>query len=289
MAIFASFILLALVHLVAAFPTYDSIAVYEYVARNGVAAIPNSHLPLPKGQDGLKLVNHPAHPFITASPNDIRGPCPTLNTIASSSFLAHYLPRNGVVRPDQIVIAVMEGLKLGNDFAKFSCYQALLMNGNSLTNLMSIGMKSPLTGPDTPKPTLVGGLTQHGTFQGDTSMTRVDAFFGDQAVLNKDLFQGSASTAQLHNGRSLVPEIFNKHPFVPGVNHGKNNFVWQPQTPPLSSFCRIYEDTVMRVIPGQYPKLTSVLRDALNRNLGFFYGAVRAEHNCTQVFPYGRD
>ncbi|KIJ24362.1 hypothetical protein M422DRAFT_274889 [Sphaerobolus stellatus SS14] len=251
------------------------------------------------------------------------------------------------------------------------------MNGNPLTNLMSIRMKTHLTGPEPPKPALVGGLSQHGTFEGDMSMTRVDAFFGDQAVFNEDLFQGFISTstkfgfngtydvnaaAELRNQRlqnsiqtnpqlvftsprilsayseavfptiffvdgrlnnrqlaidaarhffdfqmmptdfhrqpapvnftmvdPLVSEIFNKHPFAPGVNHGKNNFVLQPQTPPLSNFWGIYEDIVMRVVPGQYPKPTGVLRDALNKNLGLFYGAVRAEHNCTQVFPYGRD
>ncbi|KIJ46283.1 hypothetical protein M422DRAFT_250333 [Sphaerobolus stellatus SS14] len=364
MTIFASFLLLALIRLAEAFPTYDSIAglsereINEYVARNGVAAIPNPPLPLPKGQDGLKLVNDPAHPFIAAGPNDIRGPCPALNTLASHG----YLPRNGVVRPDQIVTAVMEGF---------------LDEWQPLTNLMSIGMKTRGTGPDPPKPVLIGGLGQHGTFEGDMSMTRVDAFFGDQAVFNEDLFQGFISTstkfgfngtydvnaaAELCNQRlqnsiqtnpqlvftsprilsayseavfpsiffvdgglnnrqlaidaarhffdfqmmptdfhrqpapvnftmvdPLVSEIFNKYPFSPGVNHGKNNFVLQPQTPPLSNFCGIYEGIVMRVVPGQYPKPTGSLRDALNKNLGFFYGVVRAEHNCTQVFPYGRD
>lgn len=58
------------------------------------------------------------------------------------------------------------GLNLGNDFAKFLVYQAHLMNGNPLTNLLSIGMKTPETGPDPPKPALVGGLSQHGTFEG---------------------------------------------------------------------------------------------------------------------------
>ncbi|KIJ41407.1 hypothetical protein M422DRAFT_226599 [Sphaerobolus stellatus SS14] len=343
----------------------------DFIARNGVAEIPNPPLPLADGS--LKLVNDPAHPFIAAGPNDIRGPCPALNTLASHG----YLPRNGVARPDQIVTAVMEGLNLGNDFAKFLAYQAFLMNGNPITNLMSIGMKTPLTGPDPPKPALVGGLSQHGTFEGDTSMTRVDAFFGDQALFNEDLFQGFISTSaqfgfngtydvnaaaelrfqrlqnsiqtnpqlvftspriisayseavfptiffvdgRLNNGQltidaarhffdfQMMPDdfhrqpapvnftmvdpltkaIFDKHPFSPGVNHGKNNFVLQPQTPPLADFCGIYEDIVLRVIPGQYPRPTGILRENINKNLGFFFGAVHAEHNCTQVFPFGRD
>ncbi|KIJ24554.1 hypothetical protein M422DRAFT_274620 [Sphaerobolus stellatus SS14] len=87
----------------------------------------------------------------------------------------------------------------------------------------------------------------------------------------------------------LVLFLLNKHPFSPSVNHGKNNFVLQPQTPPLSDFCGIYEDIVLRVIPGQYPKPTGALKDGINKNLGFFFGAVSAERNCTQVFPFGRD
>ncbi|KIJ45799.1 hypothetical protein M422DRAFT_250589 [Sphaerobolus stellatus SS14] len=287
-----------------------------------------------------------------------------------------YLPRNGVVRPEQIITAVIEGLNLGNDFAKILCYQAFLMNGNPLTNLMSIGMKTSLAGQDPPKPALVGGLSQHGTFEGDTSMTPVDAFFGDQTVFNETLFQRFIDTAtkfgfngtydvnaaaelcnqRLQNSTQTNPQfiftsprilsayseavfptiffgdgrlnnhqltidavrrffdlqmptdfhrqpapvnftiidplvsfLFNKHPFSPGVNHRKNNFVLQPQTAPLSDFCGIYEDIVLRVIPGQYPKPTSALKDAINKNLGFFFGAVSAEYNCTQVFPFGRD
>ncbi|KIJ37985.1 hypothetical protein M422DRAFT_259371 [Sphaerobolus stellatus SS14] len=344
----------------------------EFVAHNGVAPIPNPSAPLPAGQDGLKLSNDPAHPFITPGPDDLRGSCPALNTLANNG----YLPRNGVGRPDQIVTAVMEGLNLGNDFAKFLVYQAFLMNSNPLTNLMSIGMKTPLTGQDPPKPALVGGLSQHGTFEGDTSMSRVDAFFGDPAAFNQTRFNDFLSfatkygangtydinaTAELRferpqdsimtnpqlvftsprilsayseavfplvyfvdgrlNNRQLtqdagssffanqrvpadfhrppapvsfeiiepmVNQIFTKHPFTPGVNHGRNNYVLQPKTPALSDFCRIYGDIVLRVVPGQYPKPTCQLKDALNKNLGFFYDTVKFQHNCTQAFPYDK-
>ncbi|KIJ42091.1 hypothetical protein M422DRAFT_171551 [Sphaerobolus stellatus SS14] len=359
-------------------PAYESLVglgereVSDFIAHNGVAPIPNPPAPLAKGQDGLKLSNDPAHPFITPGPDDLRGPCPALNTLANHGFL----PRNGVARPDQIVTAVMEGLNLGNDFAKFLVYQAFLMNGNPLTNLMSIGMHTPLTGQNPPKPALVGGLSQHGTFEGDTSMSRVDAFFGDPAAFNQTRFNdlldfstkyGFNGTYDLNataefrfqrlqdsimtnpeldftaprilsayseavfplvyfvdgrlNNRQLtqdaatsffadqrlpadfhrqpapvsfeviepmVGEIFAKHPFTPGVNHGKNNYQLMPNTPALSDFCGIYKDIVLRVIPAQYPRPSSQLKDALNKNLGFLFGAVKQQHNCTQVFPYGR-
>ncbi|KIJ56414.1 hypothetical protein M422DRAFT_150647, partial [Sphaerobolus stellatus SS14] len=157
---------------------------------------------------GLKLVNDAAHSFIVTGPNDIRGSCSALNTLVSHG----YLPRNGTVRPDQIVTATMEGMSyfpssyhnpilinfssmlkinLGNDFGKFLTCQAFLMNSNPLTNLTSLGIKSPLTGPDPARqPASVGGLNQRGTFEGDTSMTRVDAYFGDQSAFDETLFQG---------------------------------------------------------------------------------------------------
>lgn len=154
-----------------------------------------THIPNPPGplqDDCIKMVNDPTHPYIPPKPTDLRGPCPGLNTLANHN----YLPRSGVARPDQLITAVMEGYNLGNDFAKFLVYQAHLLNGNPLTNLISIGGKTSLTGPDPPKPAAVGGLSFHGTFEGDTSMTRVDAFFGNQATFNETLFKQFTSFAQ---------------------------------------------------------------------------------------------
>ena len=57
---------------------------------------------------------------------------------------------------------------MGNDLAIFNVFLALLTNGNPVTNLLSIGGKSPLTGVDPPPPSLskVAGLDNHGTFEG---------------------------------------------------------------------------------------------------------------------------
>ena len=55
---------------------------------------------------------------------------------------------------------------MGYDLAVFVTYAAFLVDGNPITNLMSIGGKSPLTGPDPPKPAIVGGLDTHGVFEG---------------------------------------------------------------------------------------------------------------------------
>ncbi|KIJ30597.1 hypothetical protein M422DRAFT_783938 [Sphaerobolus stellatus SS14] len=88
----------------------------------------------------------------------------------------------------------MEGLNLGNDFAKCLAYQVFLMNVNPITYLISLGFKSSLTGQDFPRPAQVGRLGQHGTFE-DASMTRIDAHFGDQTLFSETLFQTFIATS----------------------------------------------------------------------------------------------
>ena len=43
-----------------------------------------------------------------------------------------------------------------------------LLNGNQVTNLLSIGGLTPKTGPPPPAPAHAGGLSVHGTFEGMT-------------------------------------------------------------------------------------------------------------------------
>ena len=54
---------------------------------------------------------------------------------------------------------------MGNDLAKAQAYGNQLLNGNLITDLISIGQKTPLTGTD-PPPFPVGGLDDHNTFEG---------------------------------------------------------------------------------------------------------------------------
>ena len=58
---------------------------------------------------------------------------------------------------------------MGNDLAVFVTYAAHLVDGNVITNLLSIGEKSSKTGPDPPKPAIVGGLNTHAVFEGAPS------------------------------------------------------------------------------------------------------------------------
>jgi hypothetical protein len=62
---------------------------------------------------------------------------------------------------------------MGNDLALFVTYGAMLVDGNSVTNLLSIGGK---TGPDLPEPAslIVGGLNTHAVFEGMAVALSID-------------------------------------------------------------------------------------------------------------------
>ncbi|KAH6881249.1 aromatic peroxygenase precursor, partial [Coprinopsis sp. MPI-PUGE-AT-0042] len=152
--------------------------------------------PGPLSENGTKLVNDPAHPFLKPTSRDIRGPCPGLNTLANHG----YLPRGGVATPQHIVKAVMEGFNMENSLATFVTYAAFLVDGNPVTNLMSIGGKTNRTGIDPEKPAIVGGLNTHGVFEGDTSMTRGDFSDGDNHSLNRTLWAQFVEYSDTHGG-----------------------------------------------------------------------------------------
>ena len=73
-----------------------------------------------------------------------------------------------------LLICNHSGFNLGRDFAIFLAYNALLVDGNPLTGMLSIGSKTPLTGPDPPPPAIVGGIDVHNTFEGTIFAFRCD-------------------------------------------------------------------------------------------------------------------
>ncbi|KAF5359306.1 hypothetical protein D9756_003057 [Leucocoprinus leucothites] len=328
---------------------------------------PPENPPGPLNDTSTKLVNDYAHPWRAPSPNDMRGPCPGLNTLASHG----YLPRNGIATPAQIINAAMEGFNMENGIARFVTYAAFLVDGNPVTNLMSIGGKSSGTGQDPPQPAIVGGLDTHAVFEGDSSMTRADAFFGDNHSFNQTLWdefvalsnefgggkynltvaaelrirriQDSIATnptfsfvaprfftayaesvfpinffidgrqkggqldlddaisffrdmrfpdgffrASKPSGAENLDVVAAAHPIPPGANNGTvNSYTPDPTSADFNNFCLLYVNFVNQTIRSLYPNPTGVLRDALNRNLGFLYDFIDTPL-CPQLFPYGQ-
>jgi len=66
----------------------------------------------------------------------------------------------------------MTGFNMNYNLVSFLAYNAHIVDGNVITDLLSIGGKTNATGPDPPSPAIVGGLNAHGPFEGDASMTR---------------------------------------------------------------------------------------------------------------------
>ncbi|KAJ7647750.1 Chloroperoxidase [Roridomyces roridus] len=134
-------------------------------------------LPPQATETGLKQIPDAAHPFIAPGPDDQRGPCPAMNTLANHGFI----PRNGIASFEEILVAMMEAFNIELRTGALMVANNMLTRGNPFVNKISIGGVSPLVPPlpgniDGPE---TGGIAKHGRFEGDASMTRADAFIGD--------------------------------------------------------------------------------------------------------------
>jgi hypothetical protein len=72
----------------------------------------------------------------------------------------------------RLSLTVTAGFNMEYNTALILAYAGILVDGNIVTNLLSIGGKSPKTGEAPPAPATAGGLDTHGPFEGDASITR---------------------------------------------------------------------------------------------------------------------
>jgi len=140
----------------------------------------------PSPTPGLKQIPDAAHPFIAPGPNDQRGPCPGMNTLANHG----YIPRSGVATFEEITLAMVEAFNLEINFGAFLVAANMLLRGNPFVNKISIGGVTPLVSPlpgniGSPQ---TGGLAEHGGFEGDGSITRADVHIGDNVHFNPLLY-----------------------------------------------------------------------------------------------------
>jgi hypothetical protein len=73
---------------------------------------------------------------------------------------------NDFILRGSIIYPGFPAFNMGNDLALLVTYAAMLVDGNQLTNLLSIGGKTTRTGKSPPPPAIVGGLDTHGVFEG---------------------------------------------------------------------------------------------------------------------------
>jgi len=61
-----------------------------------LSVAPPENPPGPLNDTSAKLVNDAAHPWRSPAPNDVRGPCPGLNTLASHG-VSHLSPSSSII------------------------------------------------------------------------------------------------------------------------------------------------------------------------------------------------
>ena len=132
-------------------------------------------LPTPQPQ-GLKKIpgNDPLHQFKAPGPTDVRGICPTLNVLANHG----YISRNGITSFAEAANAVQTGYGFTYGLSVFLSALGLMAGGDLVSGKYTIGGADPRV-PNTLGP--AGGLSKHGVFEIDGSITREDVNFGNNA------------------------------------------------------------------------------------------------------------
>ncbi|KAB8343155.1 hypothetical protein FH972_022745 [Carpinus fangiana] len=151
-------------------------------------------VPTPQPQ-GLKLIpgNDPVHQFKRPGKTDVRGMCPTLNTMANHGYIAH----NGITTFAEAANACQITLGFGYDTCVFLSALGLLAGGDLATGKYSIGGQDARV-PNTLGPAL--GISTHGPFEIDTSISRIDSAFGNQASFNLDRWNRIRGIADKNGG-----------------------------------------------------------------------------------------
>jgi hypothetical protein len=150
-------------------------------------------VPTPQ-ESGLKAIpgDDPEHQYIPPGPTDVRGLCPTLNTLANHG----YLSRTGITTFAEAANAIQIAYSMSFDLAIFLSALGLLAGGDIPTGIYSIG------GRDSRVPETLGeplyGLDRHGLFEIDASISRGDRYFGDNHSFNITRWNKLVSDANTH-------------------------------------------------------------------------------------------
>ncbi|KAF4470461.1 Chloroperoxidase [Fusarium albosuccineum] len=103
-----------------------------------------------------------------AGPGDFRGPCPMMNTLANHGFL----PRDGKNLTEEAVVgALKRGLNFDEALGKIMFEQALVANPEPNATFFTLDQ-----------------LNVHNVLEHDASMSRLDAYFGNNHVFNQEIF-----------------------------------------------------------------------------------------------------
>jgi hypothetical protein len=136
-----------------------------------------------------------SYPFQAPGPNDIRGPCPGLNTAANHGYIDH----SGITTFDELVQMQQDLYNVGLDLAILLATIGVVLDGDIVSGKLSIGKES------TAVPGILNtpyGLNAHNKFEGDTSLTRNDFYLanGDNYKFNGTLYKMMHDVVQQYDG-----------------------------------------------------------------------------------------
>ncbi|KAK5126273.1 hypothetical protein LTR85_010508 [Meristemomyces frigidus] len=134
-----------------------------------------------------------AHQYVAPGKTDVRGMCPTLNTMANHGYISH----TGITTFAEAANACQITLGFGYDTCSFLSALGLLAGGDLVSGAYSIG------GADSRVPNTLGpslGISKHGFFEVDNSISREDYYFGNQADFRLDRWEELVSITQKYDG-----------------------------------------------------------------------------------------
>ncbi|KAJ8609908.1 hypothetical protein MRB53_038846 [Persea americana] len=175
----------------------------------------NLDVPVPQDFSLKKIPGDDAnHRYEAPESTDVRGMCPTLNTMANHG----YISRTGITTFAEAANACQITLGFGYDTCVFLSALGLLAGGDLPSGKYSIG------GADSRVPNTLGpslGISKHGFFEVDNSISREDAYFGNQADFRLDRFNRLVGIANKYNGEFGNSAFAEERVLV--YNEAKNN------------------------------------------------------------------
>ncbi|PWY91289.1 Cloroperoxidase [Aspergillus sclerotioniger CBS 115572] len=119
-----------------------------------------------------QVSSHP-FPWSAPGPDDVRGPCPMLNTLANHGFLPH---DGKDITEDRIVAVLNNSLNIAEDLSQFLFKEALTTNPDPNATTFSLS-----------------DLSRHNILEHDASLSRQDFYFGDNHDFNQTVFDETRS------------------------------------------------------------------------------------------------
>ncbi|KAF2016215.1 Cloroperoxidase [Aaosphaeria arxii CBS 175.79] len=169
-------------------------------------------------------------------PNDFRGPCPMMNTLANHGFLPHD-GRN--ITKENAIRGIGAGLNFDADLASLMWEQAIIANPEPNATFFTLDH-----------------LNRHNVLEHDASLSRTDAFFGNNHIFNQSVFDTTKSywtapllTAQMLANSKLARQIESRA-FNPNYTFSKTTeeFSLGEVAAPVIAFGDMQKGTVDRAL-----------------------------------------